>query len=145
MSNKVKPWTANQERFIDWLTLTRFDRIPATQEELAAKIGVRPETLTRWKRDQRLHEEVKRRVHVALRGARGDIYGALIREATKGSYHHIKLALEILGDIGNDKPQWKIEIVNLVQQNVISLEQVKEEFGEDLVAELFNATVATSS
>jgi len=140
----VKKLSANKLRLVEWLTLTKFERMPATQEALAVEIGVSPITVSRWKNDPMVQDEVKRRVRQELATERGNIYGALIREASKGSFQHIKLALEILGDIGTTQPAWKIEIVNLVQQNVITLEQVKEEFGNDLVDELFNATVTAS-
>lgn len=140
----AKKLSANKQRLVEWLALTKFNRVPATQEAFAAEIGVSPITVSRWKNDPMVQDELKRRVRQELASERGNFYGALIREATKGSIQHIKLALEILGDIGSSQPQWKVEIVNLVQQNVITLEQVKEEFGNDLVDELFNATVTAS-
>lgn len=144
MQENASKLSRNKAKFACWLAMSKYNRIPSTQDRLANDLGLDPSTLTRWKKEPAVQAEVKRLVRASLATERGNIYGALIREATKGSFQHIKLALEILGDIGETQPQWKIEIVNLVQQNVISLEQVKEEFGEDLVAELFNATVATS-
>lgn len=45
----------------------------------------------------------------------------------------------------NEKPQWKIEIRQLVITGQATIEQVEEEFGSDLVDELFKSNVSTSS
>lgn len=43
------------------------------------------------------------------------------------------------------KPAWKVEIINLVQTGQFTIEQVREELGDDLVNELFNANVTSSA
>lgn len=43
------------------------------------------------------------------------------------------------------KPAWKVEIIQLVRDGKTTIDDVRVEFGDDLVNELFNANVSTSS
>jgi len=95
---KLEPFTRNQREFIRWLAVSKYDRIPPTQRALAEKLGLNENTLTRWKKIPELMEAA---VGVARHGMRDrlpEIYAALTREAEKGSYQHIKLALEVTGE-----------------------------------------------
>lgn len=98
MSKAVKNWTPNQERFIDWLALPEDMRNPQFQSDIASELGVRQETLSRWKRDKGLTAEASKRARDLLKGDLPEIYGALKREAKAGSFQHIKLALEVAGE-----------------------------------------------
>lgn len=52
---------------------------------------------------------------------------------------------KIKGLFKDDRPQWQIEIVNLVIKGDATIEQVKEEFGDDLVNELFKSASSARS
>lgn len=97
MSQKVT-FSTNQVRFIEWLANTKYDRSPPTQEMLADELGVRRETLSRWKQLPGFKEAVTQRARELLGDDLPEIYGALRREAAHGSYQHIKLALELVGE-----------------------------------------------
>jgi hypothetical protein len=91
-------FSSRQRKFIDWLANTKYDRKPATQELLAKEIGVAARTLVRWKKKPELQEAVHQRTRELLGDDLPEILGALRREAAKGSFQHIKLALEMLGE-----------------------------------------------
>ena len=97
MSKNVN-FTANQIKAIEWLATSKYDRSPPTQALLADSLGVRPETITRWKREQEFNEAVTARARELLGDDLPEIYGALRREANAGSFQHIKLALELAGE-----------------------------------------------
>lgn len=91
-------FSSRQLIFIDWLANTKYDRKPSTQELLAKEIGIAPRTLVRWKKKLELQEAVRQRTRELLGDDLPEILGALRREAAKGSFQHIKLALEMLGE-----------------------------------------------
>jgi len=64
---------------------------------LANQLGVTDRTLNNWKRKFDLSEEAARMAREAVTEHLPDIYAALIREAKRGNYRQIKLALEIAG------------------------------------------------
>lgn len=78
--------------------MTKYDRLPATQALLAEELGLNPRTLTRWKQIPELQQAVQERTRELLGNRLPEIYGALGREAEKGSFQHIKLALEMTGE-----------------------------------------------
>ncbi len=97
MSQNV-PFSARQLKFIEWLATTKYDRHPPTQELLAEELGLNRRTLYRWKKDKNLREAVIQRARELLGDDLPEIYGALRREAAKGSYQHIRLAFEMTGE-----------------------------------------------
>ena len=64
-------------------------------------------------------------------------------------FHDSQAALvhlaKLKGMYKDDKPQWKIDIINLVVTGKATVKDVEEEFGSDLVDELFKSNVSTSS
>lgn len=96
--SEIVHFSARQLKFIDWLAETKFDRVPSTQALLAANLGINPRTLTRWKQIPELMEAVEDRTREKLREDFPEILGALRREAIKGNFQHIKMALEMLGE-----------------------------------------------
>ena len=103
MSKNVN-FTPNQIKLIDWLAMGQYDRNPPTQADFAKMIGVRPETITRWKRDvEGLQDAVTTRARELLGDDLPDIYASLRDEAKKGSYQHQKLALELTGEYTETK------------------------------------------
>jgi len=91
-------FTPRQRRFIEWLATTKYDRIPSTEKELAQDMGITDRTLRNWKKKPGLQEAVLQRTRELLGDRLPEIYGALGREAEKGSFQHIKLAMEMLGE-----------------------------------------------
>lgn len=49
-----------KDLFAQWLILPRGDRVPKTQNELAVELGVSPQVLGNWKRDQSFMRAVYR-------------------------------------------------------------------------------------
>jgi hypothetical protein len=97
VSIEVKSWSPNQLAFITWLATPAAARNPRTQAEFAEEIGVRPETLSRWKRDPDLIGAAGDAARELLGEDLPDIYAALVRKAKQGSFAHVKLALELAG------------------------------------------------
>ena len=96
--NNLEGFSKRQRLFIEWLATPKYGRIPPTQEMLADQLGVRPETLCRWKRVPGLMDAAVARARSMVHDNLPEIYGALNREASKGSFQHIKLALEVSGE-----------------------------------------------
>lgn len=97
MMSKNVSFSANQTKFIEWLA-DPGKRKPPTQYQLAETMGVRPETLTRWKREPELMKAVRVRSRELLGEDLPKIYEALRLQANAGSFQHIKLALELTGE-----------------------------------------------
>jgi hypothetical protein len=91
-------WTVDQQKYIEWLASPRMTRTPPTVEMLAEEIGVNAATLWRWSKLPGLDEEVKRLIRGSLGKKLPDLYGALIREAEQGSFPHLRMALEMIGE-----------------------------------------------
>lgn len=113
----MSEWNTTQLKYIDWLAQSKLERKPITEQFLAAELGVTDRTLRRWKLLPGFKEAITQRAREFLGGDLPEIYGALRREAIKGSFAHIKLALEITGE-HTDKLEHggevgvKIEFVN---------------------------------
>lgn len=91
-------FTRNQRYFIQWLSLSKYDRIPPTQRALADELGLNENTLSRWKKIPGLMEAATSVARHMLKRRLPEIFAALGREAESGSYQHIKLALELTGE-----------------------------------------------
>ncbi len=91
-------WTDNQRKLIEWRACPRYERIPPTQEMLAASIGVDPATLTRWTKLPGFQDEVNILARQSIGAKLPEVYGALLRQAEAGSFEHIRLTLELSGD-----------------------------------------------
>jgi len=96
--SKAVNFSYNQIAVIEWLATSKFDRKPMTQALLASELGVREETISRWKRSPEFAEAVIARARELLKSNLPEIYGALNREAEKGSFQHIKLIMEMTGE-----------------------------------------------
>lgn len=91
-------WTVNQLKFIEWLALPKQDRKPETVELLAEQLGINAVTLYRWKKQDGFQDAVNTLARTTVGARLPEVYGALLREAEKGSFQHIKLTLELSGD-----------------------------------------------
>jgi hypothetical protein len=97
MSENVT-FSAKQIKAIEWLAASKYERTPATQVLLAEQIGVHDKTISRWKKDPDFREAITARARELLGENLSEIYAALNREAEKGSFQHIKLAMEMTGE-----------------------------------------------
>ena len=95
MTKRKLGWSANQLKFQEWLATPRLERSPPTQIDVAEVIGVTNVTLSRWKALPGFEEAVVQKARDAMQSRLPDVYGALTREAEKGSYQHIKLIMEM--------------------------------------------------
>lgn len=91
-------WTVNQLKFIEWLALPKQHRQPETVELLAEQLGINAVTLYRWKKQDGFQDAVNTLARTTVGARLPEVYGALLREAEKGSFQHIKLTLELSGD-----------------------------------------------
>ena len=98
MSQNAPKWTPNQMEFQKWLAVPKFSRTPPSQDLYADSIGINRKTLYRWKNLDGFMDAVVALARQNLRDSLPDIYGALAREAIKGSAPLIKLALEVTGE-----------------------------------------------
>ncbi len=96
MSNEIKKWTPNQLKAIYWFATPKVERKPRFQREFAEMLGVREETISRWKNDPDLSAEVGRVARAELGKDLPEVYGTLSKMAIKGSFQHIKLYLLLL-------------------------------------------------
>lgn len=124
-----------------WSALPSSERKPATEAEIAAEIGVDDRTLRRWKQLPGFWDGVRDEARANLKGSVGRIYNALIKEAETGSYQHIKLALEMLGE-HTDRIQhvtWRDKVINLIKNGMVDFDMVSADLGDELAKELFEA------
>ena len=100
LSEQGHKWSKKQRAFMEWEALGKHNRPPelGTQVIFAHKLGVTERTLHRWKNKEGFADEVIALSRLYLRGRLNNIYEALGREAEKGSFQHIKLALEVTGE-----------------------------------------------
>lgn len=96
---KVRKWTKKQRDYMAWLSVSKYDRIPSTNQEFGRMIGVTDRTLRRWKELPGFWDQVRNTAREAFRQHIADYYSALAREAAKGSFQHLRLALEMTGEI----------------------------------------------
>lgn len=97
MSENVT-FTAKQLAAIEWFAASNSDRHPPTQLMLAKELGVTERTIIRWKELPGFRDAATARARELLGDSLPQIYAALRREATKGSFQHIKLAMEMSGE-----------------------------------------------
>lgn len=91
-------WTPDQLRLMEWIATPKQDRKPETMELLADELGVNAATMWRWKKLDGFQDAVNALARASVGNRLPEVYGALLREAEKGSYQHIKLTLELSGD-----------------------------------------------
>jgi len=91
-------WSANQWAFIVWEATPIPVRLPTTINLLAGKLGITARTLFNWRKLPKFREQVRSIARRYLEQDLPSIYYALSDQAQRGSYPHIKLALELVGD-----------------------------------------------
>ena len=82
-----------------WLAQSKYDRIPSTREEYAKVAGVNSRTLRRWQEVDGFKDEVLGMARQFLTEGLPEVYATILREASKGSFQHAKLALELTGEL----------------------------------------------
>lgn len=122
-----------QQTYIDWLAISKYERKPMTEALLAKELNVTDRTLRRWKQTPGFRQLITKRAREFLGDSLPEIYGALAREAIKGSFPHIKLALEMTGE-HTDKVKfedWRSELIDKLKSGEIRPEQVPAILGDD--------------
>jgi len=76
-----------------------------TQKEIASDIGVRPETLSRWKQEPGFGERVWELTARSLQSEVSRVSKALLEGALKGNIRHMRLLFEVVGVIGAQRKQ----------------------------------------
>jgi hypothetical protein len=106
----AKKWSKKQIQFQEWLARPKYARYPPNQELLADEMGVHCVTLSKWKRKPGWVEAVNDLARAGLEQSLPEVYGALIREAEKGSIHHIRTVLELVGQLGPEVTDERTQI-----------------------------------
>lgn len=91
-------WNALQWAFICWMATPPEARDPITMGLFAAEYGVTDRTLRNWKNLSGFWPSVRNLAKTNLERDLPEIYFALASQAKTGSFQHIKLALELVGD-----------------------------------------------
>lgn len=91
-------WTDNQWALIVWEATPIPVRVPVSLTALATKIGVTDRTLYNWRKLPKFREQVRAIARTYLEQDLPSIYYALSDQAQRGSFPHIKLVLELLGE-----------------------------------------------
>ena len=97
MSKNIN-FSAKRIAAIEWLADSKYNRVPATQAQFAEKIGIRTETISRWKREPDFKAAITARARELAGESLPEVYAALAREAIAGSFQHIKLLMEMTGE-----------------------------------------------
>lgn len=129
----MSEWNAGQLRYIDWLAASRYERSPSTEQLLAREIGVTDRTLRRWKHLPGFKQAIRQRAREYLGEDIPEVYAALRREAIKGNFNHIKLALELTGEY-TDKikiEDWRTELIDLLKEGAITRQDILDEFADE--------------
>lgn len=92
-------WSPNQIKVQEWLATPRYVRTPPTQEMLADELGINAVTVSRWKKLEGFRESVNEMARENVGNSLPEVYGALTREAEKGSIQHIRTVLELVGEL----------------------------------------------
>ena len=123
----------NKKLFVQWLALPKANRQPKTQKELAPLLNVRPETLSRWKNEPGLMDQVYQELRAHLETYLPEVMHVIGERASQGEIKFIILLLELLGKytdsitVTAEVPQIGIEQYSAVIKQVAEWEQ--ERFG----------------
>ena len=109
VSQNVPKWTSRQWEVIRWFAADNYHRMPESQTALAAKLGLNRKTICRWKKLDGFWDSVNELAREKFKRDIAQYYAALNREARKGNFQHLRLALEMSGEVSElgteDNPQ----------------------------------------
>lgn len=138
-------WTPKQSKLIEWLATPKQDRKPETIELLAERLDVNAATLHRWKKQDGFQDAVNALTRSEVSARLPEVYGALLREAEKGSFQHIKLVLELSGDYV-EKNETKVTVTaELTADERAQASKETEEWKQKKAAEISNGSNANSA
>ena len=86
-------------------------RIPESQTALAKELGLNRKTITRWKDLPGWWETVNELARELFIRDTAQYYAALNREARKGHYQHLQLALEMSGELEQQTSDGTLRII----------------------------------
>jgi len=125
--------TKNKRTFDEWLALPRGLREPKTQKELALRLNIQLETLSRWKGDPALQDLVNQVTRAHLETELPEINHVVVEKAKEGDIKFVKLVPKMTGrhtdavTIMSEVTQVGIEKYTAVISQVAEWE--KERFG----------------
>lgn len=128
MPKRAKSWTVAQRQFMQWLATPDIDKDDLTQGALAKRMGKAEATLSDWKKISGFTEAVNALTKSVMMTAYPAVVHALLREARRGNFPHMKLFFEMIGEY---TPRQVIDV------NVLAA-RISEETGtpiSDIVAE----------
>ena len=121
MSENVH-FSSNQIAAIEWLATDKNQRTPVTEALLAQSLGITDRTIRRWKEQPEFTDAITARARELLNSDLPQIYAAMVREALKGNFQHIKLAFEMTGEYS---PKQEIEDSGEVKTQVQYIDIVR--------------------
>ena len=127
MLNEIKKWTPSQLKAIYWFATPKVERKPRFQKEFAETLGVREETISRWKNDPDLSAEVGRVARAELGKDLPEVYGTLRKMAIRGSFQHMKLYLELLEEHREEVDINFIDKRRKLREELLELERKRRE------------------
>jgi len=90
---------------------------------LAKKLGVGKRTLTRWSKLPEVKEAIRDRVRELLGDALPELYAVLEAEALTGSFSHLKMAFEMLGEYVEKHELEATHVVGLPEDYIAAIER----------------------
>jgi len=97
----LKRWSPRQQLFIRWLATPEVERSPETQAELAQQLGLRPETLVRWRGQPGFEQTVLADTFSRMRQRVPQILNVVAKKAEAGDYRFVQLALTLMNIFQN--------------------------------------------
>lgn len=85
-------------RAIEWFATPKYERTPPNVVMLGQEIGFDDGTIYRWAKKPAFREEVHKLVRESLGNKLPELYATLIREAEAGSFQHLQMAFEMMGE-----------------------------------------------
>ena len=120
MSKKVnfEGFSAEQMRF---MTMLADPENHISQNEMAVELGVRPETLSRWKREPGFSEAMWELTLRNLESEISRVSAVLLKQALEGDIRSIRLFYEVVGRTGAQKTS-----VTCTREHVLSAQEVAD-------------------
>ena len=124
----------NKQFFAEWLAVPKEMRNPRTQKELAGLLKIKPETLSRWKKEPDFQAAAFEKARTQLEVELPEILQVIAEKAKAGNYQFVKLALELTHKhsekitVKQEVPEVGIEQWSALLEEVAQWE--KERFGD---------------
>lgn len=120
-----KPWSKKQLLAIDLLANCEYK----TLKEVWNTVGCSERTLNKWRKDPKFMEHVISTSRQILKDTLPDVYSTLMKSSKSGSFQHIKIMLEHLDKLDEQKKLANENSITFVwkQKTVVDEDKIEEE------------------